>query len=174
LYGTGQTTLEKSSIFLKNKFTLLTLYLPICKELFMKRLPYILILPFFLSSLYALAQDYLPQPQTQGDTTFVSGGIGENERNALEAMKGNFNLNLLFAVKRTGKFIADVNVRIADPKDNTVVETIAEGPYLFARLKPGKYLVIAEKDGNIMRQKARVSDRHTTYLLFYWPEEYGN
>ncbi|MGZ8192355.1 MAG: carboxypeptidase-like regulatory domain-containing protein [Methylobacter sp.] len=141
----------------------------------MKRLHYTLILPFFLFSLYALAQqDNLPAPQAQGDVTFISGGIGENERNALEAMKGNFNLSLLFAVKRTGKFIADVNVRIADAKDNTVVETVAEGPYLFARLKPGKYRVTAEKDGNVMRQKARVSDRRTTTLSFYWPKEYGD
>jgi hypothetical protein len=140
----------------------------------MNRLHYTLILPFFLFSLCAHAQAYLPQPQAQGDVTFISGGIGENERNALEAVKGNFNLSLLFAVKRTGKFIADVNVRIADAEDNTVVETVAEGPYLFARLKPGKYTVTAEKDGNVMHQKARVSDRRITTLSFYWPEEYGD
>ncbi|MDD5581235.1 MAG: carboxypeptidase-like regulatory domain-containing protein [Methylobacter sp.] len=140
----------------------------------MKRLYYLLILPCFLFSLYAFADEQLLQPQTQNDVTFVSGGIGESEHNAMLAMKGDYNLNLLFAVKRTGKFIADVNVRIADGKNNTLLETAADGPYLFARLKPGKYMVTAEKDGKVMRQKARVSDRKTTSLIFYWPQEYGN
>jgi hypothetical protein len=143
-------------------------------ELFMKRLHYTLILPCFLFSLHAFADEYLPEPKTQGDVTFVSGGIGESELKAMQAIKGDYNLNLLFAVKGTGQFIADVDVRIADAKGNTVVETVADGPYLFARLKPGKYIVTAEKDGKVMRQKARVGDRHTTSLLFYSPQEYGD
>jgi hypothetical protein len=143
-------------------------------KLFMKRLHYTLILPCFLFSLYTFADEYKVEPQTQGDVTFVSGGIGESERNAMQAMKGDYNLNLLFAVKRTGRFIADVNVRIVDAKDNTLVETVADGPYLFARLKPGKYIVTAEKDGNVMHQKARIGDRRTTSLSFYWPQEYGD
>jgi hypothetical protein len=86
-------------------------------------------------------------------------------------MKGEYNLKLLFAVKGTGEFTADINVRIADAKDNTLVETVTDGPYLFARLKPGNYIVTAEKDGNVMHQKAKVGGRQTTSLSFYWPKE---
>jgi len=139
----------------------------------MKRLHYLLIIPYFLFSLSAFADGYLLKPQTQGDVTFVSGGIGESERKAIQAMKGDYNLNLLFALKGTGEFIADINVRIADAKDNTLVETVTEGPYLFVRLMPGNYTVTAEKNGHVMRQTARIGAQHATSLSFYWPEDYA-
>jgi hypothetical protein len=138
-------------------------------EFFMKRLLYALVMPCFLFSLQAFAQEDWPEPQTQGDVTFVSGGIGEGERNAMEAMKSDYNLNLLFAAKGTGEFLADVNVRIADAQGNTVIETVSDGPFLFARLKPGNYTVLAEKDGSVMRQKARVGGGKRASLSFYWP-----
>ena len=113
------------------------------------------------------------KPQTQHDVTFVSGGIGESERNAIQAVKGDYNLTMLFALKGTGEFIADINVRIADAKNNTLVETVTEGPYLFVRLVPGKYTVSAEKNGHVMQQKAVVSDKHATSLSFYWPDDFA-
>jgi len=137
----------------------------------MKRLLYALVFPGILFSLQAFAQEDWPEPQTQGDVTFVSGGIGESERYAMEAMKSDYNLNLLFAAKGTGDFLADVNVRIADAQGNTVVETVADGPFLFARLKPGNYTVLAEKDGRVMRQKARVGAGKRASLSFYWPTD---
>lgn len=137
----------------------------------MKQLRYTLILPCFLFSLHAFADEDLIKPQTQGDVTFVSGGIGEDERNALKTIKGDYNLNLLFAAKGSGEFAADINVRIADAKGNTLVETATDGPYLFARLKPGNYIVTAEKDGKVMRQKAKIGNKQSTSLSFYWPQE---
>ncbi|MCK9635383.1 MAG: carboxypeptidase regulatory-like domain-containing protein [Methylobacter tundripaludum] len=137
----------------------------------MKKLRYTLILPCFLFSLYAFADEYPLNPQTQGDVTFVSGGIGEDERNAMKTIKGDYNLNLLFAAKGSGEFAADLNVRIADAKGNVLVETVTDGPYLFARLKPGNYIVTAEKDGKVMRQKARIGNNRATSLSFYWPQE---
>ncbi len=137
----------------------------------MKQLRYTLILPCFLFSLHVFADEYPLNPQTQGDVAFVSGGIGESERNAMKTIKGDYNLNLLFAAKGSGEFAADINVRITDAKSNTLVETVTDGPYLFARLKPGNYIVTAEKDGKVMRQKAKIGNRQATSLSFYWPQE---
>lgn len=143
----------------------------------MKRLHNILIIPCFLFSLSAFADEQavntqVLKPQTQNDVTFVSGGIGESERKAIQAVKGDYNLNMLFALKGTGEFIADINVRIADAKDTTLVETVTEGPYLFVRLMPGSYTVSAEKNGHLMHQKAVVNNKHATSLSFYWPDDF--
>lgn len=137
----------------------------------MKKLHFALILPCFLFSLSIQADQYPLKPETQGDITFVSGGIGETERTAMQDMKADYNLNLLFAYKGTGEFISDVNVQIADRKGNALVETLAVGPYLFARLKPGNYIVTAEKEGKQIRRKATVTGRKTTSLSFYWPRQ---
>jgi hypothetical protein len=141
--------------------------------LFMKILNYALIIPCFLFCLSAFAEESPLKPQIQGDVTFVSGGIGEAEREALQTMKGDFNLNLLFAYKGSGEFMSDVNVRIADAKGNVFVETFVEGPYLFVNLKPGNYLISAVKDGNEIRQKAKIAVSKTTSLSFYWPLQPG-
>jgi hypothetical protein len=37
------------------------------------------------------------QPQTQGDVTYVSGGIADDWQQAMEAQKSQYNLHLLFA-----------------------------------------------------------------------------
>ncbi|MDP2179417.1 carboxypeptidase regulatory-like domain-containing protein [Methylicorpusculum sp.] len=140
----------------------------------MKPLNYALIIPCLLFSLSAFAEESSLKPETQGDVTFVSGGIGETEREALQSIKADYNLNLLFAYKGSGQFMSDVNVRIADSKGNVLVETFAEGPYLFANLKPGNYLISAVKDGNEIRQKAKIGGSKTTSLSFYWPLQAGS
>jgi len=136
----------------------------------MKLLHYPLILLCLLFSSYAVAVENPIQPQTQGDVSFVSGGIGKSESDALKAIKRDYNLNLLFAAKGTGDFLADVNVRILDAQDQAIVEALANGPYLFAKLKPGNYTVTAEKDGKLFSQKVRIASGHTSSLSFYWPQ----
>lgn len=140
----------------------------------MKPLNYALIIPCLLFSLSVFAEESPLKPETQSGVTFVGGGIGETEREALQTLKGDYNLNLLFAYKGSGEFMSDVNVRIADAKGNVLVETLVEGPYLFANLKPGNYLISAVKDGNEIRQKAKIAGSKTTPLTFYWPLQAGN
>lgn len=144
----------------------------------MKRLHNLLAIPCFLVSLSVFADEPavsppILKPQTQNDVTFVSGGIGESERNAIQAVKGDYNLTMLFALKGSGEFIADINVRISDAKGNALVETVTDGPYLFVKLMPGDYTVSAEKNGHVMQQKAVVNDRHATSLSFYWPHDFA-
>lgn len=109
------------------------------------------------------------QPQTQGDVTFVSGGVGIVEHNALQAMRNNYNLHLLFALN-TGEYTSDVNVNITDSKGNTLLETTATGPMLFASLKPGRYTVTAELAGEAIKRVAKVSSNRATSLTFTWSQ----
>jgi len=64
------------------------------------------------------------KPQTQGDVTFVSGGVGEDEHKALRAIQGQYNLHLTFAVKGSGEYASGVKVKIEDAKGHTFLDTI--------------------------------------------------
>jgi hypothetical protein len=100
--------------------------------------------------------------------TFVSGGVGGEEQRAMQAMKSDYNLSLLFSVQGTGEYLSDVKVTITDTSGNVFLDTVAEGPKLFANLKAGRYLVTANQEGRVVRKTATVGGNHTTSLSFTW------
>lgn len=51
---------------------------------------------------------------TQNGIRYVSGGVGMTQQEALKAMRKDYNLLLTFAVKKSGAYLADVQVRIQD------------------------------------------------------------
>ncbi|HOP41602.1 MAG TPA: hypothetical protein PLI53_11225, partial [Geobacteraceae bacterium] len=50
------------------------------------------------------------KPRTQGNITFVSGGIGRDEREALKKIEDDYNLRLLFAARDSREYLADIKV----------------------------------------------------------------
>jgi hypothetical protein len=136
----------------------------------MKRLQITLILSCILFSFQAIAESII-KPQTQGDVTFVSGGVGGDERNAMQAIRADYNLSLLFSVQGSGEYLSDVKVSITDSKGNVFLETVADGPMLLASLKPGHYTVTAELDGQVAHKKATVVGNKRTSLSFIWPKQ---
>jgi len=136
----------------------------------MKRLHLALILPCILFSFQAVAESMI-KPQTQGEVTFVSGGVGGDERNAMQAIRADYNLSLLFSVQGSGEYLSDVKVSITDSKGNTFLETVSDGPMLLASLKPGHYTVTADLDGQVAHKKAAVVGNKRTSLSFIWPQQ---
>lgn len=97
----------------------------------------------------AAAASSLPEVHTQGEVTFLSGGIGSDEAAAVKAESSRYALTLLFATRSGGKevFLSSVPVTIRDASGNAVLDTVTEGPYLLVNLVPGRYQVGASHDG---------------------------
>jgi hypothetical protein len=114
------------------------------------------------------------KPQTQGDVTFVSGGVGEDEHKALRAIQGQYNLHLTFAVKGSGEYASGVKVKIEDAKGHTFLDTTTNGPNLFVQLKPGHYKVTADRDGHVMAEEVAAPTKHGTAVVFHFPSEKGD
>lgn len=136
----------------------------------MKQLQLALILPCFLFSFQVVAETMI-KPQTQGEVTFISGGVGGDERSAMQEIRTDYNLSLLFSVQGSGEYLSDVKVSVTDAKGNTVLETVSDGPMLLASLKPGHYTVTAELDGQVTHKKAMVGNKQRTSLSFIWPQQ---
>ncbi|WP_432742622.1 carboxypeptidase-like regulatory domain-containing protein [Methylobacter sp. G7] len=140
----------------------------------MKRIHLTLIFLCILFSFPAVAEQELIKSQIQGEVTFISGGIGSDEQNALQAIRADYNLHLLFSIKDTGEYVSDVRVRITDSSGNILMETVADGPMLFAKLKPGRYTVTVERRGQVAKQSATIGSTKRTSLSFAWPQEQDN
>lgn len=137
----------------------------------MKPLYLALILPCLLLSLPSLAEESAIQPQTQGDVTFVTGGVGIDERNELDATRANYNLSLLFSVQGSGNYLSDVNIRITDLKGNVFLETVSNGPKLFAKLPSGRYIVTVDLNGETYHKTVSVRGKRNTSLSFTWSQK---
>ena len=140
----------------------------------MKTLCLALILSCILFSLTSFAEESAIQPQTQGKVTFVTGGVGIDERNALDASRSNYNLSLLFSVQGTGDYLSDVKIRITDLKGNVFLETVSDGPKLFAKLPPGRYIVIADLNGETYHKTVSIRGKQNTSLYFSWSQKIKN
>ncbi|HZQ62144.1 MAG TPA: carboxypeptidase regulatory-like domain-containing protein [Casimicrobiaceae bacterium] len=123
---------------------------------------------------HATAQGDALQPRTQNNVTYVTGGVGEEQQQRMQALaQQGYTLQLVFAEKGTGAYVADVRVDVADSSGRTVLDAIADGPAFFARLPEGDYRVTMEYRG--MRQTRTVhASPHAGQTVIYWSNEGGS
>jgi len=105
--------------------------------------------------------------ESQG-VRYVSGGVGEGERDELNALSGQFNLRLLFAAQGSGDYLADVQVDIMRESGETILSAQSQGPWFFAKLSPGAYRVKASVLNQTQQQTVRVAGSRQSRLNFYW------
>ena len=137
----------------------------------MKRLHLALIFPFFLTCFSASAEQVSIKPQTQGEVIFVTGGVGTDEQQAMKDMKSEYNLSLLFSEKGSGEYISDVKVRIKDTNGNICLEAVSDGPMLFVKLKPGRYTVTVDRNGNVFDKQINLEGAKHSSLSLSWPQQ---
>lgn len=114
----------------------------------------------------------LPQVHSDRGIHYVSGGVGEGERAALDAQSNQFNLRLLFAMQGSGEYLSAVRVNILDARGETILTAESKGPWFFAQLAPGDYTVEASVPGQAQQQPQRqtvhIQGSGQTRLDFRW------
>ena len=109
----------------------------------------------------------LIQVQDYRGIRYASGGVGESERAELNALSGQFNLRLLFAMQGSGDYLADTKVIIVDKRGETVLSAASNGPWFYAQLPPGTYTVEISTPDQTQRQPVTIGTRQSR-LNFYW------
>lgn len=120
----------------------------------------------------AMAQA-LPEPVEQNGAVYVTGGIGAEEVAAFRAAAPRYNLRITFATK-AGHYLSDVDVILTSGK-STVLDAHTAGPFLFARVPPGRYTVSAHDRAVQEVRHVVVPARGGVDVRFYWqnPERRG-
>ncbi len=123
--------------------------------------------------LAAQAQDAdaggLPQALHQGDVTFVTGGVGLDESQALRTEAPRWPLAMRFTGSGAD-YLADVHVKITSGADTTVLQADSRGPYMLVQLRPGKYTVKATYDGHDQTRSITIGRKGHQKLDFSWSE----
>ncbi len=126
--------------------------------------------------LMVLAAIFAPSSWVRGQVlggpqaNFISGGIGDESAARMAAVGREFNLKLLFAAK-DGHYLADVAVTISDAGNQKILETVSEGPFLFAQIAPGKYRVTAAYEGVVQTRDTTIAPSGRRELVFRWQEQ---
>jgi hypothetical protein len=110
------------------------------------------------------------QPQQQNGINYISGGVGQDEQNAMSALRADYNLRLTFATKQTGAYRSDVQLDIADAKGNRVLSVANTGPMVFAKLPAGTYHISASAEGKTFKRSVKIG-AGAKEIILHWEND---
>lgn len=110
------------------------------------------------------------QQQEQNGITYLSGGIGVDESNFIQASRG-YNLHMTFSIGAQNQYTSDVDVQIQKTSGNTVLTLSGAGPLVYVQLPAGEYTVIATRNGEERRNVTDIGSGAARNLVFHWKGE---
>lgn len=111
----------------------------------------------------------MPQVQQQGNVSYVSGGVGLDESRALQSAARSWPLSLRFTAK-SGEYLADVHVQVADRHGTNVLDTTSLGPYMLVKVPPGRYSIHASHRGIDQTRTVTVAGNGHARAAFTWQQ----
>lgn len=116
------------------------------------------------------------QPRTQGDVTYLCGGVGAEEAAYMKQQARGYDLMLTFAA-RDGSYLADVNVDIRDAQGKQVLQANCDAPMMLVDVpKSGTYRIRADAAGYELDRTAKVRAKqkagpHVASVVLSWPQQ---
>lgn len=112
----------------------------------------------------------LPAAHNQGEVTYLSGGIGLTEADAIKHVAKRYPLELEFVAKAKPKdeYLADIKVQIKDAHNKMVLSTTSDGPFLLAKMPVGKYTISADHDGKVEHRQIALAAKEHRRVVFAW------
>lgn len=108
--------------------------------------------------------------QQSGGISYVSGGVGADSSDRLNALAKDFNVKLVFALK-SGDYVSEVAVAIVDAAGKSLVNTKAEGPLFLARLPRGNFKISATFGGRTETRTVAISAEKLQTIDFRFSAE---
>lgn len=110
------------------------------------------------------------KPQQQNGISYLSGGIGIDETQAIQQEKG-YNLHMTFSAGPSNEYVPNIDVVIQTLKGQVVVSMKQIGPIAFVKLPADTYLIISSRDGHEKRQTIAVGSGAVQTVNVHWGDE---
>lgn len=98
--------------------------------------------------------------------TYASGGVGEEEREALREWMNAASLKVTTVESGSGTYLANALVIVTDQFNRQVFAEVLDGPFLGINLDPGPYTVTVMTEGKTQSQRTMVGRNGHRELLF--------
>jgi hypothetical protein len=130
-----------------------------------------------MSPLLSQAADEVPidmsavqlAPQEQNGISYLSGGIGIDETEAIQQTKG-YNLHLTFSAGPSNEYVPNIDVVIQTLKGQTVVSMNQVGPITYVKLPADKYQIVSSRNGHEKRETIEVVGGSVRTVNFHWSD----
>lgn len=112
----------------------------------------------------------LPSTQQLGQVTYLSGGIGLDQSEAIKQVMKDYSLTLTFVgtTRNGNEYLAGVPVVITDAHGQTVLDVASAGPYVLAMLPDGRYTIAATYRGKTERRTVSISTTQHVRQVLSW------
>lgn len=105
--------------------------------------------------------------QSYEGTVYLTGGVGEEDLEAINQARGDFNLRVLMAEK-SGTYVTGVRVVVVDGRGGTVLDVPSAGPYLLVRLPAGSYQLNATYEERSLAKRFAIKGDAPQMIFLYW------
>ncbi len=109
-------------------------------------------------------------PHTSGGIRYLTGGVSEEERDAIREQANGYNLWIWLARSGSGYFLSDVKVNIVDARGQPVLDTVTNGPWLLARVPSGRYTIRTDQSDAATTVSVGAAGHTVEVLRFPGPE----
>ena len=140
---------------------------PIIKYLL---IAFLVLMAILMISLPMSTYGQLPKSQNQGEITYITGGVGDDESKAIKDDAKNWPLVVDFSqhLENRDAWISQVYLRILDVKGNGIFEVTTDGPFLLVNLPSGSYMLTATYEGITKTQKIQIVDGRSLRASLNW------
>lgn len=107
----------------------------------------------------------IEQGKTNG-LSYITGGVGLEERAAMDRMVNHYNVRLIFAT-HSGAYLANVKVLVQNSNNRTLVDKKSNGPWFFVNLPKGQYKITAIHAGKKETREAALRKPYDVDV-FHW------
>lgn len=119
-------------------------------------------------SLFASVTLATSTPRASGAATYLSGGVGKEEADAMRREAKAYPLRMTFSERRDGEFIVDVPVVITDAQGRRVLDLPNAGPLLYVSLPNGKYKISARFHNVTETKNVTLAGKGGRDVYFNW------
>jgi hypothetical protein len=114
------------------------------------------------------------QERSQGPVTYVVGGIGVDEADAMRQAEASYPLTLELAApsdRPRPEYIADARIEIRDARGQALLSTKVDGPLILIRLPAGSYALEVDWNGAVKRRTVAITPGKRQHIVFEFPHE---
>lgn len=133
-----------------------------------------IVLTFSVATLNSLSSQELmlpdlPDIRESAGIVYVSGGIGTDEVARMRELAPSFNVRIRFQEEVTGASLSDVKVVVLNEKSERLLRLETEGPLLYMKMPPGRYLMAMAYQHTVKKRIITVG-RAARSMTFAFPE----
>lgn len=115
----------------------------------------------------AFAQVEVLPPRFANGIPYISGGIGEEELEAIHRARKNYNIKIVLA-EASGAYVSGVSLQLSTVLGEPLVSIADAGPLVLVQLPPGSYLITTGYKDRNTQKRFDVSDNVAQTVVIAW------